>query len=159
MFTSYPQYLFITSSYTNILNAYAFSNWHDVSWGTKGAKPETVLPPAVTKKEGEVTTFDEVEKPQEVIDSEFESTVKRALAKYKPKPEAAQMSLDDSFKSFRTKLISVYIFSNFMLCIFVMNDSFGKLKFLVRWLRMPLPPPSYYLTDYQGRLLTGKLIV
>jgi len=36
MFFSYPQYLFVASSYTNILNIYAFSNWHDVSWGTKG---------------------------------------------------------------------------------------------------------------------------
>ena len=37
MLDSYAQYLFVVSSYTNILNVYAFSNWHDVSWVRRGA--------------------------------------------------------------------------------------------------------------------------
>lgn len=31
------QYLLIAPSYINVLNVYAFSNVHDVSWGTKGS--------------------------------------------------------------------------------------------------------------------------
>lgn len=34
LFNSMPQYLLIAMSFTNILNAYAFCNLHDVSWGT-----------------------------------------------------------------------------------------------------------------------------
>jgi chitin synthase len=152
MFTSYPQYLFIASSYTNILNVFAFSNWHDVTWGTKGAKPEAILPSAITEKRGEETFLLEDDRPQADIDSRFESAVKRALKPYKPAVEVAPKLLDDSFKSFRTKLISVYIFSNFMLCVFVMNDSFGKLKFLVCRLRKFKIPSS---PSHSNRLVTG----
>src|SRR5438045_2226694 len=53
MFTSFPQYLLIMSSYVNILNVYAFSNWHDVSWGTKGSDKVEALPSATTQKEGD----------------------------------------------------------------------------------------------------------
>ena len=35
MIFCYPQYLVVASSYTNILNIYAFSNWHNVSRGRK----------------------------------------------------------------------------------------------------------------------------
>src|SRR5205814_10085877 len=42
-------------------------------------------------------------------------------------------------------LVSVYIFSNFMLCIFVMNDTFGKLKFLVRI-------PEFCISSLKSRL-------
>src|SRR5690606_38663396 len=49
MFHSFPQYLLVVSSYINILNVYAFCNWHDVSWGTKGSDKADVLPSATTK--------------------------------------------------------------------------------------------------------------
>ncbi|PNP85083.1 hypothetical protein FNYG_01608 [Fusarium nygamai] len=39
--TSFAQFLFISSSYVNILNIYAFSNTHDVSWGRKGRHQDT----------------------------------------------------------------------------------------------------------------------
>jgi chitin synthase len=141
MFTSYPQYLFISSSYTNILNIYAFSNWHDVSWGVKAGKaPESidVLPSVrLFKKQntegqsGNLYTFEDTELPEEDIDVRFEATVKRALVPYvAPKPHDTEPTVEESFKTFRTRLVVAYIFSNFMLCIFIMNDSFDKLKFL-----------------------------
>jgi chitin synthase len=140
MFTSYPQYLFVASSYTNILNIYAFSNWHDVSWGEKPGKetevvdmlPSAVLGRVTGPSQQPVLVSNEIERPQEDIDSQFEATVKRALTPYKKvKTVDKGMSDEDSFKAFRTKLVAVYIFSNFLLCIFVMNDSFDNLKFLV----------------------------
>ncbi|KAG1240612.1 hypothetical protein G6F68_017490 [Rhizopus microsporus] len=36
IFTSLVPYVFMSPSYTNVLNIYAFCNTHDVSWGTKG---------------------------------------------------------------------------------------------------------------------------
>ncbi|KAG9989461.1 chitin synthase, class, partial [Aureobasidium melanogenum] len=84
MFTSFPQYLLIMSSYINILNVYAFSNWHDVSWGTKGADKADALPSAKTEKaqDGKATVIEEVDLAQADIDSQFETTVKRALTPY-----------------------------------------------------------------------------
>ncbi|KAL8857993.1 MAG: hypothetical protein Q9178_005453 [Gyalolechia marmorata] len=137
MITSYPQYLFIASAYTNILNVYAFSNWHDLSWGTKGRDEEVALSLPSTKIEEGVAILQEPNGPQSDIDAAFEIIVKRALAPYhEPKVNVHERSLDESFKNFRTKLVAVYILSNFLLCIFVMNESFDKLKFLVSWLEL-----------------------
>jgi len=138
MFTSYPQYLFVASSYTNILNIYAFSNWHDVSWGAKqGSKSEaadslpSISTQANTHRRKDPAT-EELEKPQDDIDSQFEAMVKRALKPYvQEKSKAEGPTVEESFKVFRTRLVIIYLFSNFMLCIFVMNDSFDSLKFLV----------------------------
>jgi len=75
---------------------------------------------------------EELEKPQDDIDSQFEAMVKRALKPYvQEKSKAEGPTVEESFKVFRTRLVIIYLFSNFMLCIFVMNDSFDSLKFLV----------------------------
>jgi chitin synthase len=44
MFHSFPQYLVLMSTYINVLMVYAFNNWHDVSWGTKGSDVAESLP-------------------------------------------------------------------------------------------------------------------
>jgi chitin synthase len=135
MFISYPQYLFVASSYTNILNIYAFSNWHDVSWGSKRGKEgaSEVLPSAkITKADDSTKVVEEVDRAQVDIDTNFQAVCKRALAPYVPaNPTRHKKTLEESFTMFRTRLVAVYIFSNFFLCILVMNDSFDQLKFLV----------------------------
>ncbi|KAL9103410.1 MAG: hypothetical protein Q9163_001549 [Psora crenata] len=125
MFTSFPQYLLTMSSYINILMVYAFSNWHDVSWGTKGSDKADVLPSAQTTKsgDGKAAVIEEPDKPQADIDSQFEATVKRALSKH-VEPEADEKkTLEDSYKSFRTKLVTAWIFSNALLAIFITSES------------------------------------
>lgn len=128
MFTSFPQYLLIMSSYVNILNVYAFSNWHDVSWGTKGSDKADALPSANTTKgaDGKAAVIEEPDKPQADIDGQFEATVKRALAPYKPAKEETKKTLEDSYKSFRTKLVTAWIFSNALLAIVITNDKFDN---------------------------------
>jgi chitin synthase len=138
MFHSYPQYLLIMSSYINILNVYAFSNWHDVSWGTKGSDKVDALPSAqTTKVEGKSAVMEEIDKPQEDIDSQFEATVKRALAEYKPPQEIEGQSLDDSYKTFRTALVSAWLFSNALLAVLITSDNFDQFGFGVSksWLK------------------------
>jgi hypothetical protein len=136
MFISYPQYLFVASSYTNILNIYAFSNWHDVSWGSKRGKEvaTNVLPSAkITKADDSAKVVEEIDQAQGDIDSNFEAVCRRALTPYVPANlTRPKKTLEESFAMFRTRLVAVYIFSNFFLCILVMNDSFDQLKFLVR---------------------------
>lgn len=133
MFTSFPQYLLLMSSYVNILNIYAFSNWHDVSWGTKGSDKADALPSAVTKKtsDGKAMVIEEVDKPQADIDSQFEMTVKRALAPYVPPKEDETKTLEDSYKSFRTRLVLCWIFSNGALALGVTSNSINTLGFTV----------------------------
>ena len=126
MFTSFPQYLLVMSSYVNILNVYAFCNWHDVSWGTKGSDKADALPSAQTSKapDGKHTIIEEPDLPQADIDSQFEQTVKRALAPHVEEPESTAKTLDDSYKSFRTKLITSWIFMNAALVVFITSDDF-----------------------------------
>jgi chitin synthase len=130
MFHSFPQYSLIMSSYVNILNVYAFSNWHDVSWGTKGSDKVDALPSAqTTKVEGRSAVIEEIDKPQEDIDSQFEATVKRALREYIPPPEDQTTSLEDSYKTFRTGLVSGWLFSNALLAVLITSDNFDSFGF------------------------------
>ncbi|KAL9005476.1 MAG: hypothetical protein Q9188_001754 [Gyalolechia gomerana] len=127
MFTSFPQYLLVMSSYVNILNVYAFSNWHDVSWGTKGSDKADALPSAETKKvDGKTTVIEEPDKPQADIDQQFETTVKRALAPHVEPKTVEKKTLEDSYKSFRTRLVSAWIFSNWLLAVAITQESFNR---------------------------------
>jgi chitin synthase len=131
MFTSFPQYMLIMSSYINILNVYSYCNWHDVSWGTKGSDKAEVLPSAKTTKadDGKAAVIEEPDLPQADIDSRFEITVKRALAPYNPPKENEKKTLDDSYKSFRTMLVTAWIFSNTLLVTLISSSSFDKFGF------------------------------
>lgn len=131
MFTSFPQYLLLMTSYINILMVYAFSNWHDVSWGTKGSDKADALPSAQTQKasDGKGAVIEEVDLPQADIDSQFEQTVKRALTPYVPPKEETKKTLEDSYKSFRTRLVSAWIFSNALLAVGITSESLNTFGF------------------------------
>ncbi|KAF2029178.1 chitin synthase [Setomelanomma holmii] len=126
MFHSYPQYMVLMSTYINVLMVYAFNNWHDVSWGTKGSDVAESLPSAVMVK-GEVAVVEEIAPEQEDIDERFEKVVKRALAPSKSsegdKPKRKET--EDSYKSFRTGLVYSWLISNVALIIIVTSNSFS----------------------------------
>jgi len=131
MFTSFGQYLLMMPSTINVITVYAYCNWHDVSWGTKGSDKAEVLPSAQTKKDekGKMTVVEEVDKPQADIDSQFEATVKRALAPYNPPKVKEVVALEDSYRNFRTRLVSAWIFSNALLSVAITSDSLDKFGF------------------------------
>lgn len=133
MFTSFPAYLAVMSTFINILMVYAFSNWHDVSWGTKGSDKADALPSAQTTKEddGKGAVIEEVDKPQADIDSQFEATVKRALTPWVEPKVDEKKSLDDSYKSFRTRLVSSWLFSNAFLSVCITSESMETFGFTV----------------------------
>jgi len=127
MFHSFPYYMVLMSTYINILMVYAFNNWHDVSWGTKGSDKNDSLPSAqVTKGEKNETVVEEVDKPQEDIDEQFEKTVRRALAPYKEVEELEAKDLEDSYKTFRTMLVISWLFSNCLLAVIITSDNFNS---------------------------------
>ena len=143
MFTSFPQYLLIMSSYVNILNVYAFSNWHDVSWGTKGADKADALPSAQTTRggDGKAAIIEEPDKPQADIDEQFAVTVQRALKPYVEPKIIEKKTLEDSYKSFRTKLVTAWIFSNALLAIVITSDNFDRFGMPVsQTLDVPIVP-------------------
>jgi hypothetical protein len=107
-------------------------NWHDVSWGTKGSDKAEVMPSATTKPDQDgVKVIEEADKPQADIDQAFEVTVKRALQPFVAEEENEKKTLDDSYKSFRTKLITGWIFFNAGLAVVITSDSFDSFGFSV----------------------------
>lgn len=126
--TSSWAYFFGMTTSINILMVYAFCNWHDVSWGTKGSDKADALPSAQTQKDGGKTNFiEELDKPQADIDSQFEATVKRALAPYEEPEEEYEKSMDDSYRNFRTNLLLLWIFSNLILSLLITAEGIERM--------------------------------
>ena len=134
MLTSILQYLLLMSTGTNILNVYAFCNWHDVSWGTKGSDDAGQLPSAQTVKsdvDGGAKVVEEIDKPQADIDRQFEATVKRALEPYREPKADDGRTLEDSYKGFRTRLVTSWMFSNALLVLLISSDGVDAFGFTV----------------------------
>ena len=106
-----------------------------MSWGTKGSDKVDVMPSATTKSDSDgVKVIEEADKPQADIDQAFEVTVKRALSPFVAQVEDESKSLDDSYKSFRTRLIIGWIFFNAGLTVIVTSDNFDRFGFSVCFL-------------------------
>ncbi|KAJ5754187.1 uncharacterized protein N7511_008340 [Penicillium nucicola] len=127
MLTSSWAYFLGMPSSINVLMVYAFCNWHDVSWGTKGSDAPEKLPSAQTKTEEETAFVEELEKPQIDIDEQFATTVKRALTPWQEPSDDEGIALDDSYKAFRTNLVLLWTFSNGLLALCINNSSIDRL--------------------------------
>lgn len=124
---SFPQYMFFMQSFVNILNVFAFCNWHDVSWGTKGSDKADALPSVQSTKNkedpDEEAVIEEADKPQKDIDFQFQQVVKRALTPYVPPPPDKTANRDDENRNFRTNLVIVWLITNGALAIGVTSQS------------------------------------
>jgi chitin synthase len=134
MLHSFPQYLLLASTYINILMVYAFNNWHDVSWGTKGSNATGALPSAQVTKDEKTNdaVVEEVERNQREFNEQFKITVQRALAPYKEEPEVEKKDTEDSYKSFRTGLVISWLLSNLVLIVVVTSNDFNSVGIQVR---------------------------
>lgn len=123
MFSSFPQYLLLAASFTNVLNVYAFCNLHDVSWGTKGSDKAEALPSISSKKskEEDAPVVEDTTKLQEDIDAAFKETVTRAVTKAEVKDEDEKPTMDDQNKTFRTRLVGFWMLSNAALSVAIEN--------------------------------------
>nr|XP_018261520.1 chitin synthase [Kwoniella dejecticola CBS 10117]OBR83678.1 chitin synthase [Kwoniella dejecticola CBS 10117] len=119
MFSSFPQYMLLAPSFTNVLNVYAFCNLHDVSWGTKGSDKAEALPAVSSSKgkDGEVAVVEEPQRNQDELDESFKSVVQRAVAPYKSDEKEEKPSMDDENRTFRTRLVGSWLLSNAALAI------------------------------------------
>ncbi|KAF5593785.1 CHS-3 chitin synthase 3 [Fusarium subglutinans] len=149
LLTSFAQFLFISSSYVNILNIYAFSNTHDVSWGRKGRHQDTEAGqrqegprPATIERRFTFSDQDpnirsiatQRDETPEARNKEYQEALARATAedetasRERKRPQV--LAVADAMMEFRTILLASYIFSNIFVCLIVMNDSLKILWWL-----------------------------
>jgi len=125
MLTSFPQYMGLAPSFTNILNVYAFCNLHDVSWGTKGSDKVDALPSvksSTEKSEGDNgPSVKDVVRTEEDLDANFKAVVGRAITPWSVVEVPEKPTEDDGNKTFRTRLVSVWMLSNAALSVAIAN--------------------------------------
>lgn len=119
MFSSFFQYLCLAPSFTNVLNVYAFCNLHDVSWGTKGSDKAEALPSVKSSKpkDADGPVVEDTTRMQEDVDAAFKETVTRALTKIDNEEVMEKPTMDDQNKTFRTRLVAMWMLSNAILSI------------------------------------------
>lgn len=121
----------------NILMIYAFCNWHDVILRVPVIDTTPALPQATTIKDDKSKFIEEVDRPQLDIDTQFSETVKRALQPAEMAGEEWEpMSLEDSYKAFRTYLVLVWLFSNIILVLYIDATGTNRFCFTVSSIRL-----------------------
>lgn len=124
MVTSFFQYLLLAPSYINVLNVYAFSNVHDVSWGTKGSDKvsEDLGVVKSSGDSGEVTVdvFSEQKDLNAIYEAELDVLRKPPPVKEKRKGSEQQQQ-EDYYKNFRTNVLLWWTLSNAALAIVILR--------------------------------------
>lgn len=114
MLSSFLQYLLISPSYINVLNIYAFSNLHDITWGTKGAVKGKFLGKVEAKTDGTVQT--EIPINASEIEANYRLYAK-TLAIKEEAEETKEPNLDEKKQSYyatvRSIILILWITTNF----------------------------------------------
>jgi chitin synthase len=94
-----------------------------VSWGTKGSDKAEALPSVSSKKgkDSDQAVVEDTTRSQGDLDDQFKETVQRAVTKLVVKEVVEKPTLDDQNKTFRTRLVSVWMLSNAVLAIAIQN--------------------------------------
>ncbi|KAI3651406.1 hypothetical protein MP228_003748 [Amoeboaphelidium protococcarum] len=138
MFTSFIQYTFLSPTFINVLPIYAFCNISDVSWGTKGDNKPAKLGSANMSKtgdDGKGGQSVDVELPFENIADKgalnsvydqwlrhFEQKARMGdVPEEEPKRDVAT-KLEDWYKTFRTRIVLAWLFSNALLIAVLTNE-------------------------------------
>lgn len=94
-----------------------------MSWGTKGSDKADALPTLVSKKgkEDDGAVVEDTARLQEDVDAAFKETVTRAVTKVETKEAVEKPTTDDQNKTFRTRLVAMWMLSNAGLSVAVEN--------------------------------------
>ncbi|CAG8720264.1 18422_t:CDS:2, partial [Acaulospora morrowiae] len=116
MFTSLIQYLFLVPFYVNVLTIYAFCNVHDVSWGTREAKPALGSGKVVQNDDSSNQLEVEVEAPVEEKDinetfDEAVNVLEHPRIKY-PTFRSPKEKKEDKIRAFRTRFVLAWLITN-----------------------------------------------
>ncbi|KAK2469005.1 hypothetical protein H9L39_19399 [Fusarium oxysporum f. sp. albedinis] len=131
LLTSFAQFLFISSSYVNILNIYAFTGQTQ-----EGPRPATIERRFTFSDQdpnirSAATQRDET---PEARNKEYQEALARAMAEdetvSRERKRPKVLATADTMMEFRTILLASYIFSNIFVCLIVLNDSLKILWWL-----------------------------
>jgi chitin synthase len=94
-----------------------------VSWGTKGSDKAEALPSVSSSKtkDADAAVVVDTTKVQEDVDAAFKETVTRAITKLNVKDVVEKPTLDDQNKTFRTRLVAMWMVTNAALAIAIEN--------------------------------------
>lgn len=136
LLTSFVQYLLVAPSYINVLNVYAFSNVHDVSWGTKGSdKVSEDLGVVKSDGKGEEVTV-EVPVEQHDINAVYEAELRTLAIKVEEvaSPPSADQQQEDYYKNFRTNVLLAWTLSNAGLAMAILSITSGGTSIAVYYM-------------------------
>ncbi|KAI8081997.1 chitin synthase 2 [Gilbertella persicaria] len=124
IFTSLVPYIFMSPSYTNVLNIYAFCNTHDVSWGTKGdngVSTDLGVVKSSKGKDGESEVEVAAPTEQKDLNEQYDEACLDLKAVVIPEVSKrdAKTKQEDYYKSFRTILVTSWIMSNLILVVII----------------------------------------
>jgi chitin synthase len=94
-----------------------------VSWGTKGSDKADALPSVSSSKskDADVSVVEDKTQVQADVDAAFKETVTRAITKIIQKEVPEKPTLDDQNKTFRTRLVAIWMLTNATLAIAIEN--------------------------------------
>jgi len=94
-----------------------------VSWGTKGSDKADALPSVSSSKskDAEAAVVEDKTQVQADVDAAFKETVTRAITKIDKKEVPEKPNMDDENKTFRTRLVAIWMLSNVTLSIAIEN--------------------------------------
>ncbi|KAG5639022.1 hypothetical protein H0H81_007930 [Sphagnurus paluster] len=106
-----------------ILGIYFTASFLYVSWGTKGSDKDDALPSVSSSKAkgADAPVVVDTAKPQEDVDAAFKETVTRAITKVETKEVIEKPTMDDQNKTFRTRLVAMWMLTNATLAIAIEN--------------------------------------
>jgi len=97
-------------------------NLLQVSWGTKGSDKADALPSVSSSKSKDAeAVVEDTTQVQADVDAAFKETVTRAITKVETKEVPEKPTMDDENKTFRTRLVAMWMLSNATLAIAIEN--------------------------------------
>ena len=90
-----------------------------MSWGTKGSDKAEALPSVKSSKskDNDAPVVEDTTRRQEDVDAAFKETVTRAVTKLETEEAIEKPTMDDQNKTFRTRLVALWMLSNAALSI------------------------------------------
>ncbi|KAK4055626.1 hypothetical protein OIV83_000172 [Microbotryomycetes sp. JL201] len=147
LFTCFIQYMFLLPSYVCVLPIYAFSNLHDLAWGTKGSTSAKDLGSAKkTKENGKEVLELSIPTAPEDVDQLWLNMKKEISTPFVAKHQKRSFDVKqaDHFANVRTNTLLVYLGINMALVVFFTSDiwtSFLAARSSQR------PPVNFYLVS------------